>query len=64
MGIMSYYGLLWVTMGYYETHLNPSELILTKRTTLISCQKGSGLASIKRKPGWDILDVFPIRALD
>ncbi len=20
--------------------------------------------SIKRKPGWDILDVFPIRALD
>ena len=37
---------------------------LTKRETPISCQKGSGLASIKRKPGWDILCVFPIRALD
>ena len=30
----------------------------------ICCQKGSDVASIKRKPGWDILSVFPIRALD
>ena len=30
----------------------------------ICCQKGSDVVSIKRKPGWDILSVFPIRALD
>ena len=30
----------------------------------ISCQKGHNLAPIKRKSGWDILEVFPIRSLD
>ena len=27
-------------------------------------EKGASIASIKRKPRWDILDVFPIWALD
>ena len=33
-------------------------------TRIISCQKGLDVASIKRKSGWDILCVFPIRSLD
>ena len=30
----------------------------------ISCQSGANLPPIKRKSGWDILSVFPIRAID
>ena len=32
--------------------------------TLICCQSGANLPPIKRKSGWDILEVFPIRSLD
>ena len=31
---------------------------------IISCQKGLGLVSTWDQPGWDILNVFPIRADD
>ena len=32
--------------------------------TLICCQSDANLPPIKRKSGWDILSVFPIRSLD
>ena len=62
---MSYYELLWVTMKIIGTYLNLSEPIkqtFTKRTTIISCQKGAECYTRRKRRRWVVLDVRPIVA--
>ena len=52
-----------ITHSTHSTH-NTQKILPKKAPQPISCQKGHNLAPIKRKSGWDILCVFPIRSLD